>query len=134
MELLTQNNNNSDLLALLDNMLPTLNPPEEKGDIDDENIKRYIKFERQIDSHTIKRSRVLLTPGVCNVCGLDLVNLAFTQNKLTTNKYDELAEELQTIMKQLVQKHKSLLHNTSENLIVTEKPRRWLSGQHNAGT
>lgn len=120
-----QNANTIPFDLLEDLILPE--PPKTEGE--DGDGERYIMHSRQIDTYTIKRSRVLLTPGVCDKCGLDLVKLAYDQNKLQTTNYYELQLEVQTIMQQLVQKHKAHVHTSADDLIVTSKPRKWLSGR-----
>lgn len=110
---------------LLDDVvLPDLPPKEVDADAD-----RYIMYSRPIDTFTVKRSRVLLTPGVCDKCGFDLVKLAYEQNKLESLVYDDLPEQIQAIMQQLVKKHKQIAHSSAEDLIVTAKPKKWLSGR-----
>lgn len=104
-------------------------PPKEEPKQEDEDVKKYIIHAKQIDTHSIKRTRVELTPAVCDKCGLDLCNLAYEQNKLSTNVFDELPEEVKLLMPQLVIKHKQAVHTSADDLIVTQKPKQWLSGQ-----
>lgn len=103
--------------------------PEQQKSVEDPNADRYIMYSRQIDTHTIKRSRVKITPAVCTVCGLDLVKLAYDQNKVVSDKYEDLPEDIQAIMKQLVIRHNQAAHTEADNLIITKKPQKWLSGR-----
>jgi hypothetical protein len=120
-------NSEFDLSSLDDLMLP-----EVKEEIDP-NEDKFIINSRQIDTHTIKRTRVKLTPGVCDVCGFDLVRKAYEQNKLSTAVFDDLPPEIQTILGQAVIKHKQTQHTAADNLIVTssqlKKAKKWLSGR-----
>jgi hypothetical protein len=112
---------------LLDDII--LPPKEEKKEVIDENTPRYIINSKTVDTFTVKRTRNLLTPAVCDKCGLDLAALAYSQNKLETPVYADLLPEIQTVMRQVVQKHKQVSHTTAEDLIVTSKPKEWLSGR-----
>lgn len=116
-------------LSLLDDLLQK----EPKEEVIDPNEDKYIINAKQIDTHTIKRTRVKLTPAVCTVCGFDVVKLAYEQNKLATANYYELTEEIQLILKQAMQKHKQVAHTAADNLIVSasdlKRNKKWLSGR-----
>lgn len=120
----TQIKNEVDL-SVLDNVFI----PEESKQID-ETEDKYIIHSKQIDTHSIKRIRVKITPAVCDICGLDILSLAYSQNKVSTKNYDEISDELKTIMQNAVQNHKRKQHNLSDNLIVSKSqlPKKWLAG------
>lgn len=101
--------------------------PEDKSN--DDGSEKFIMHSHQIDTHTIKRTRVRLTPAVCEKCGLDLLRLAYSQNKVSTDVFEELPEEIQLIMPQLVAKHKQVQHSLADDLIITQRPKKWLSGR-----
>lgn len=77
--------------------------------------RRFIITEKHIDKKSIKRNRTLMTPAVCDECGLDLVAL----NKL--RKYDELTEVEQVKLKAAVQEHKRAAHDKSSAKIINEE-------------
>lgn len=122
-------NNREINLNLLDDLLQPL-PKEEEAD---PNEDRFIINSRQIDTHTIKRTRVKITPAVCDICGFDVAKLAYEQNKLATPNYDELTLEIQSVLQQATLKHKQLAHTVADNLIVSasqlKKAKKWLSGR-----
>ena len=106
------------------NMLPV---SQQKKEIDP-NEDKYIIYAKQIDTKTIKRVRVRITPAVCLTCGLDLVKLAFDNDRLNVDKYEDLPEKIQEIMKQALIKHNLLQHSNAESLILSksELPKQWL--------
>lgn len=108
--------------------------PEPENIKDDPTEAKYIINSKQIDTHTIKRSRVKLTPAVCDTCGFDVAKLAYEQNKLSTAIFDELPPEIQATLVQAVKKHKQLAHTMADNLIVSESQlknhKKWLSGRN----
>lgn len=116
-------------LSLLDDLLQ----PEPVKEEVNPNEDKYIINSRQIDTHTIKRMRVKVTPAVCDVCGFDVAKLAYEQNKLATPIFSDLTPEIQTVLQQAVLKHKQVAHTAADNLIVSEsqlkKTKRWLSGR-----
>lgn len=114
---------------MLTRLLEGLNLPELPEKEIDPNSPRYIMHSTPIDKHTVKRTRILVTPGVCTKCGFDAVGLAYKQNKIPTSLFSELSPEIQEIMKQVVIRHKIVAHTEAEELIITEKPREWLSGR-----
>lgn len=114
-------------LSFLENIFLPKQKPEE--DPSSENGERYIMHSKRIDSKTVIRTRVTLNDGVCDVCGLDLVKLAYDRNKVSVSSYVALPFELQLQFKEAVQKHKNSYHSEAENMIVTKKPRKWLSGR-----
>lgn len=113
----------------LDSLIADLPQQPEEEKPKDPNEPQYIIYSQQIDTKTIKRTRNLLTPAVCNVCGLDLVKLAHSQNKVSTTKYSELRPDIQKILSEGVILHKQKQHSTAESLIVGESdlPKRWLT-------
>lgn len=120
------NLNQANPFSLLDDLiLPE--KPEDKSN--DDGTDRFIMHSQQIDTHTIKRTRVKLTPAVCEKCGLDLLRLAYSQNKTSTDVFEDLPEEIQVIMPQLVAKHKQIQHSIADDLIITHRPKKWLSGR-----
>ncbi len=84
------------------------------GEPTDKPKRRFILYSRPIDKFTIKRTRVLLTPAVCDVCGLDLG----AHNGLPT--YDEMPSDIQAKIRLTVERHKKEFHSIAENLIVDE--------------
>lgn len=76
--------------------------------------QHFIINEKKIDKFTIKRTRIVLTPAVCEVCGLDLI-----ENIGGETQYDEMTNGEQEKVREAVQKHKELLHAPASKLIVT---------------
>ena len=77
--------------------------------------RRYILKEKRIDKFNVKKSRVLLTPAVCDICALDLME----NNKLKGN-YEALPEEMKIKLKLAVAEHKKAAHDASTMKIITE--------------
>lgn len=114
-----------DTLSIFDDIF--IPPPEEPKQPSDG--KQYIINEKRIDKLTVKRTRVEITPAVCDTCGLDLLAVAHKQNKVATKEYNELPDDYKVIFTQVVARHKAQLHSESEKLIVSQKPKQWLSGR-----
>lgn len=116
-------------LSPLDDLLRPEPPKEEINPNED----KYIINAKQIDTHTIKRTRIKITPAVCDVCGFDVAKLAYEQNKLASSNFSELTPEIQSVLQQAVLKHKQVVHTAADNLIVSssqlKKTKRWLSGR-----
>jgi len=95
------------------------------GEIEDEPEARYIIKETIIDKYSVKRERVKITPAVCDKCGFDVS----ARNGL--GEYDRMSPVLQAQVQGAIAEHKSLVHTTAQDLIVTqsELPTKWL-GQH----
>lgn len=104
----------------LDSLLADLPDQEEKKKPIDPNEPRYIVYSQQIDTKTIKRTRNRITPAVCDICGLDLVQLAFRQNKVVSPKFEEIPKNIQTILSEGVKLHKQQVHSSADSLIVSE--------------
>lgn len=121
--------NKSINLSLLDDLIQ----PEPAKEEINPNEDKYIINSRQIDTHTIKRTRVKITPAVCDVCGFDVAKLAYEQNKLASPIFEDLTPEIQTVLTQAVLKHKQVVHTAADNLIVSgsqlRKTKKWLSGR-----
>jgi hypothetical protein len=85
--------------------------------------KRFITYQKQIDRFNIKRSRVELTPAVCEVCGFDIG----AHNGL--GPYAEMEADTKSAVRSAVEKHKKEFHNKADNLIVEEDqlPKQFLS-------
>ncbi len=76
--------------------------------------RKFVLKEKKIDMFSILRTRVLLTPCVCEMCGFDLCET----NGL--GEYEELSVEEKARVKQALKKHKEL-HNPSEDRVVAEE-------------
>lgn len=88
--------------------VPIIEPPKPAK-------RRFIVYEQQIDKFNIKRSRVLLTPAVCDQCGLDLAAL----NKVD-GEYEALDNDTKSRLRTAVVKHKKEYHTAADDLIVDE--------------
>jgi len=87
--------------------------------------RRFITKETVIDKYNVKRTRVLLTPAVCDKCGFDVA----ARNGL--GEYESMSPELKVQVKAAIDEHKSIVHTIATDLIVDEDevPTEWL-GQH----
>lgn len=87
--------------------------------------RRFITKETIIDKFNVKRTRVLLTPAVCDKCGFDVA----VRNGL--GDYANMTPALQAQVKAAIDEHKSIVHTIATDLIVNEDevPTEWL-GQH----
>ncbi len=83
--------------------------------------RKLVLKEKKVDNFTTLRTRVVLTPCVCEQCGFDLC----VTNGL--GEYEDLAPEEKQRVKQAIKKHKEL-HVTSEDRVVAEEdlPTQWL--------
>mgnify|MGYP001569415701 CR=1 FL=1 len=101
--------------------------------VENPNEDRFIIHSKQIDTKTIKRTRVKITPAVCTVCGFDIAKLAYEQNKLQTAEWNDLTPEVQSILEQAKLKHMQISHSVADNLIVTasqlKNNKKWLSSR-----
>jgi hypothetical protein len=88
--------------------------------------KHLIISERQVDKFTTTRSRIVLTEGVCDICGLDILD-----NSGSDREWGELTKEEQANVMGAVAKHKEVVHTPHSKLIVTEDqvPTSYLSGR-----
>ena len=86
--------------------------------------KRFIVNTKQIDKFNIRRTRVELTPAVCDVCGFDIGN----HNKL--GNWNEMEPATQEAVKRAVKKHQEEFHSKADALIVEEDqlPKTFLGG------
>ncbi len=75
--------------------------------------KQYVMKEKKIDTFTINRTRILLTPCVCERCGFDLCE------KNGLGDYEALGVEEKARVKVAMEKHKEF-HTTAENRVVDE--------------
>ena len=87
--------------------------------------RRFITKETVIDKYNVARTRVLLTPAVCDKCGFDVA----ARNGL--GEYASMDPALQAQVKAAIDEHKSIVHTIATDLIVDEDevPTEWL-GQH----
>jgi len=107
-------------VALDDSLLLALGPDEEKVDLKKALLEipiadgeQYIVKKTFVDTHTVFRKRVRLTPAVCNMCAFDICehhNLGI---------YEDLPPETKLQLKQAIRQHKILYHPTSSNDIVS---------------
>lgn len=88
-------------------------------------VRRFITKETQIDKFNVKRTRVLLTPAICDKCGFDVAE----RNSL--GSYEKMSPEMQEQVKNAIAEHKSIVHTIATDLIVDEDevPTEWL-GTH----
>jgi hypothetical protein len=86
---------------------------------------RYVLREKKIpgDPYNVIRTRVRITPAVCEQCALDLVEL----NLEPGTRYEDLNTDLQAALRQALADHRRT-HTTAEQLIVSESQvsRQWL--------
>lgn len=87
--------------------------------------RRFITKETPIDKFNVKRTRIVLHPGVCDKCGFDVA----ARNGL--GEYENMSPELKQQVKAAIDEHKSIVHTIATDLIVDEDevPTEWL-GQH----
>ncbi len=76
--------------------------------------RKFVLKEKKIDLFSTLRTRVLLTPCVCERCGFDLCE------KNGLGPYEDLTPDDKTRVKQAIKKHKEL-HVTSEDRVVAEE-------------
>jgi len=76
--------------------------------------RKFVLKEKKIDLFSVLRTRILLTPCVCEQCGFDLCE------KNGLGEYEDLAAEEQQRVKQAIKKHKEL-HITAEDRVVAEE-------------
>lgn len=91
-------------------------PPEQR---------RFITKETPVDKFNVIRTRIELTPAVCDKCGFDVA----ARNGL--GEYAKMSPELQEQVKSAIAEHKGIVHTIATDLIVEEDemPTEWL-GQH----
>lgn len=89
------------------------NTAQAKEDIYDG--KHFIINEKKIDKFNTIRNRIVLTPAVCEICGLDLID-----NIGGEVPYNDMTREEKDRVVQAVEKHKELMHTPHSQLIVTE--------------
>ena len=125
--------NNMTDLSFLDSMLA----PEPEKEEENPDEAKYIIHSKTIDKHTIKRTRIKLTPAVCDTCGFDVLKLAYEQNKISSANWDDLTIDVQRGLEQAKIRHKQLAHTAADNLIITEsqlkKTKRYLSSKSMQG-
>ncbi len=82
--------------------------------------KQFVLKEKKLDTFTTIRTRVLLTPCVCERCGFDLCE------KNGLGEYDSLEVEEKARVKKAMEVHKEF-HTTAENRVVDEDdiPTSW---------
>lgn len=87
-----------------------------------ETKKRYITRTKEVDRFNKVRTRVELTPAVCDECGFDLiaVNNLKAYHTLTPEQQDDVAEAVKV--------HKETAHRPESALIIEEDamPKHWL--------
>jgi hypothetical protein len=90
-----------------------------------EEKQYYITKETPIDKYTVKRTRVLLTPAVCDKCGFDVAE----RNSL--GAYEDMTDSMKEQVKAAIKEHKEIVHTIATDLVVSEDevPQEWL-GQH----
>lgn len=77
--------------------------------------RKYILKEKRIDKFNTRRMRVLLTPAVCDICALDMM-----ENNKIKGSYEALPEEMKVKLKLAVAEHKKAVHDASTLRIITE--------------
>lgn len=77
--------------------------------------KKFILCYKRIDNFNTKVYRVLLTPAVCDECGLDLM-----KNNNIKGEYEFLHEEAKVRIKMAVAEHKRAVHDVANKKIITE--------------
>jgi hypothetical protein len=92
---------------------------------------RYIVRETKIpgDPYNIIRTRVKITPAVCDRCALDLVELNASRLGIDPKTpFESLSPGLQEALVQALADHQRNKHSTAEQLIVSESQlsRQWL--------
>jgi hypothetical protein len=87
--------------------------------------RRFITKETVIDKYTVARTRVELTPAVCDKCGFDVA----ARNGL--GEWATMTPALQEQVRAAIEEHKGIVHTIATDLIVDEDevPTEWL-GQH----
>ena len=77
--------------------------------------KHYIINERKVDKFTTLRKRIQLTPAVCEICGMDLID-----NSGSDTAYEDMTRDEQAQVRKAVEKHKELVHSPHSKLIINE--------------
>lgn len=90
--------------------------PEEEEEKDTESGEedKYVVVEKEVDKFNKIRKRVLLTPGVCPKCGLDIIEL----NQLIP--YSELNPSDQLKVRKAIEQHISEDHIITEEKVITK--------------
>jgi hypothetical protein len=80
----------------------------------------------RVDKFNIKRTRVKVTPAVCQRCGLDLV--AHNAERLGQATWDKLSPGVQETLKLALEEHIKRAHSVAELQVVPESKlqREWL--------
>ena len=83
----------------------------------------WVIRSKRVDQFCTVRTRVLLTPVTCDICGLNLAEL----NHLPP--YEDLSPVVQAELKGALADHKRQYHSTADFRVVRESdlPRQWLS-------
>ena len=84
--------------------------------------KQYVIRSVRVDSFSVKRIRVLLTPDRCRICGFSVIE----RNHL--GPWERMGKEEQDRVKRALSKHRELSHPTSTKPVVSagERPVAWL--------
>jgi len=90
---------------------------------------KYVTRERKVDSLTIVRKRVPLTPDTCKICGFSICEA----NSLLP--YDKLEPRVRAEVKAALNKHKEIAHPNEGRHILSEedRPTKWLRPVGNTG-
>jgi predicted Zn-ribbon and HTH transcriptional regulator len=90
-----------------------------------ESGKQYITKETPVDKFNVIRTRIELTPAVCDKCGFDVA----ARNGL--GRYEDMSEAMQAQVAAAIKEHKDLVHTIATDLVVSEDevPTEWL-GSH----
>lgn len=103
--------------------------PVVEDDAEAEAEERYVLRSRVVDRFNTIRTRVLVTPAVCDVCGTDFVEV--NRRKLgidSEGTYASLSPAQKDDMKALVAEHKRRVHTGADLHIATrgELAKEWL--------
>jgi hypothetical protein len=87
----------------------------------DKPKRKFITKEIQIDKFNVKRTKVELTPSVCDICAFDVAAKHF-------GSWYQVPETEKEKIKKAVEEHKRVVHPLNQNLIVDEDeiPTHWL--------
>lgn len=82
--------------------------------------RKMVLREKKVDAFTTLRTRVPLTPAVCERCGFDITE----RNDL--GPYEELSPEQQEQVKAAMKQHEEM-HTVAENRVIDEEdiPKEW---------
>jgi hypothetical protein len=107
--------------------------PDLEDEFEQDGPATYVVHSKQLDRFNTVRTRVKVTPAVCDICGIDFValnraRLGAANGGVEPMDFDSLTPRQREDMAALVAEHKRLHHTSADKHIVTEAelPKEWL--------